>query len=225
MEEKSSNKPVSAFTLFTKSKDLVIANYQVFGTLLLLPFVMSIFSQLSSRPAGNALVGREFSGAALGLGFAGVIVFLVLNVIVSIMTYILATDTANGKKPTLKDVWEKFKKVGGQLFMLQIVVGLIIVGGFIALIVPGLIFIRRYFLAPYVMLDQNLSIGDSLKESARISKLHSGSVWGLIGVTILLSLPGAVPVVGWIISFALTSLYTVAPALRYFELKKLAGKV
>jgi len=89
------------------------------------------------------------------------------------------------------------------------------------LIVPGVIAIRRYFLAPYLMLDKDLSIREAMKQSAALSKPYSGSIWGIIGVIVLLSLPSIIPVIGWAVSFVLMLLYSVAPALRYQELKKL----
>ena len=104
---------------------------------------------------------------------------------------------------------------------MSVLIALMTIGGLILLIVPGLIVIRRYFLAPYVMVDQDTGILESMRRSAAMSKPHSGYIWSIIGVSVLLSLPGIIPFVGWAVSFVLAVLYSTAPALRYQELKKL----
>jgi hypothetical protein len=72
------------------------------------------------------------------------------------------------------------------------------------------------------MIDKNLSIGDALNKSAELSKRNTGAVWGLFGVMLLIGLIGIVPFIGGLVSFVLGSLYSVAPALRYQQLKQLA---
>jgi hypothetical protein len=62
-----------------------------------------------------------------------------------------------------------------------------------------------------------------MKQSAAATKPFSGAIWGIIGVYILLSLPGFIPLIGGLVSIALTTLYSVAPALRYYELSKLTS--
>ena len=216
-----------SFELFTKSKNLVLANLNTFGILLLLPFLLGLFGNIRSR---NMNGFERFSSASPNFGLSPAVIgggallgllLLILSVIANLMVYILNLQSAKNKKPDLKELWAAVQKYGVRLFALSVVLALVIFAGIIAFIVPGLIFIRRYYLAPYVMLDQDLSISESMRESARISKPHSGSVWGILGVTIVLSLPSIIPVVGWALSFVLTSLYLVAPALRYLELKKL----
>jgi uncharacterized membrane protein len=89
--------------------------------------------------------------------------------------------------------------------------------------VPGLIMLRRYFLAPYVMLDKKCSIKEAMDTSAEISKPYSGYVWGVIGVIFLIGLINIIPFIGWIISFIVGMFYSVAPAMRYRELRKLSS--
>jgi len=228
MAQEDSNKPTGSFSLFTKSKDLVLANINTYVVIFLVPFLFGLFSNIRNRHTslfmrtGNTAPTFDFSAMTLGLGVVVGLVLLVIYVYVIIAAYALNLESAKGKKPTVSELMPLVQKYGVRFIGLAIATTFMIFIGFIALIVPGFIFIRRYFLAPYVMIDQDLSIGAAMKESARISKPHSGSVWGLVGVTLVLSLPSIVPVFGWVVSFALTSLYAVAPALRYQELKKLA---
>lgn len=70
------------------------------------------------------------------------------------------------------------------------------------------------------MLEKKVSITEAMEQSAKMSKPHSGSIWGVIGVMFLIALTGIIPFIGWLISFILGMFYAVAPALRYQELKK-----
>jgi uncharacterized membrane protein len=91
----------------------------------------------------------------------------------------------------------------------------------ILLVIPGLIMIRRYFLAPYVMLDKKVGIREAMDQSAELSKINTGSVWGIIGVSFLIALVNVIPIIGGLASFSLGALYSVAPAMRYLQLKKI----
>jgi uncharacterized membrane protein len=231
-EQKPANQPVSAFDLFPKSAQIVQNNLTPFLILNLIPFLSSLgylrggsrIDNSSNRFSGIGSISG-LPGYALGafVGF-GIILFLLViavSLIVSAMKYGLQFESAKGKKPGLEQLWPYAKKYWLRLFGLLIVTAIFVFFGFILLIIPGLIAIRRYFLAPYLMLDKDLSIKEAMKQSAALSKQHSGAVWGVIGVMFLISLPSVIPFIGWVISFILTLLYSVAPALRYQELKKL----
>ena len=85
--------------------------------------------------------------------------------------------------------------------------------------------IRRYFLSPYVMVNEDLSISGAMQRSDELSKPYSGAVWGVIGVAFLISITSSLLFeIGPYVSFVLGIFYSVAPALRYLELKKLTTK-
>ncbi len=226
-EDQVVHKPESAFTLFTKSKELVIANINTYAVLLLIPLAVNIIASLSTNGSGTSL--GSFGVGGVGLGSVGMgagfgLLSLIVSIFVSLFTYALNNEVAKNKKPQLAELWPVVKKFGWRLVGLSLLIGLLFGFGLILLIVPGLIVLRRYLLAPYVMLDQDLGITAAMEESARISKPYSGAVWGVIGVSFLCAVVAIVPLIGWIISFVLTGLYQVATGLRYYELKKLVGK-
>ncbi len=131
-------------------------------------------------------------------------------------------DGAKGRNFDFNDLWGVVKELGWRLLGLYIVMFLIILVGLILFIIPGLIMIRRYFFAPYIMIEKKTSIREALDQSAALSLLNTGSVWGIIGVMFLIGLVNIIPIIGGLASFALGALYSVAPALRYEQLKKLA---
>lgn len=110
------------------------------------------------------------------------------------------------------------------LIGMSIVGGLLILIGLLALIVPGLILIRGFFLAPYYVVDQKMGPIEALKASFQDSRPHAGWIWGVIGVEIAFGLAafavGLVPVLGTLISMAISYIYIFAPAIRYGEIAK-----
>jgi uncharacterized membrane protein len=217
----------SAFTLFKKSSKLVQDNIGLFALVNALSILSAVVA-IANRPGANDaswagsgafnLPGYAIAGV-VGFGFLVVIVFLVLSAFLAAMAAILQYDVAQGKKPTFDSLVSTAKNYWLRLLGLNILVGLMIVVGLFLFIVPGLIVLRRYYLSQYYLIDKDLSISDALKQSADMSKPFSGAIWGLIGVTFLLGLSGAIPVIGSLISVILGILYSVAPALRYQEIK------
>ncbi|HLC92054.1 MAG TPA: hypothetical protein VJC09_03295 [Candidatus Saccharimonadales bacterium] len=225
--------PVSSFELFNLSASAVQRNLSAFTVLNLLPAAMMLGSAISSSRRDQQANDLSGIGSLTGLptyaiaSFAGIglaifLLVILASLIIRAMLYALQLEVAKGKTPELADIWQVGKKYWLRLLGLGIVVSVFVIGGLFLLIVPGLIMLRRYFLSPYVLIEKDTSISEAMRISAEISKPYSGSIWGIIGVSILLSLPSFIPVIGSIVSFVLAMLYSVAPALRYQELKKLA---
>jgi hypothetical protein len=197
----------------------------------------------------NVLGGALPAYSIIGLVSFGLILFVLFAVaalIIQAMLMGLELEGAKGKTPSLKDLWVIGKKYWLRLFGLVLIIGLYFLiaaaAGSIILVpllllnlvpigitlfviwmlVSGAFIIQNYFMSPYVMLDQNESIFDSLSKSSKLVKGKARHIWSILGVMLALSLTGAVPFLGPLISFILGALYSVAPAIRYFELKKLS---
>ncbi len=225
-----------AFELFRPSKEIVLKNIWIFGPLYAVPFIFWIHSWIWS-PLPNQHVSWWHSGGGFSSGWPGgplptystflligfsllwFVIIGALGTIAQIMSQAAQLDAAKGKNLDFQNLWSVVKELGWRMLGLYAVTGLIILAGLILLIVPGLIFIRRYFLASYIMLDKKTGIRESLDQSAALSKVNSGSIWGVIGVMFLIGLVNIVPIIGGLGSFALGSLYSIAPAMRYQQLK------
>lgn len=224
-----------SFELFSKSSELVKKNWKMFLVLNIFAILQAV-STLFNKPAtsgtykdnSNAIADvpglSGFSGAGLASVIGGVLIVVIAFAIASFILQSMATvyqlETAQGRTLTFSALWQKTKPYLLRLLGLSIVIGFVIMLGFILLIVPGLIFLRRYYLAPYFLIDKNLGIQEAMKTSAEQTKPVSGYVWGVIGVTLLLSLVAIFPMVGALASTTLLVLYSVAPAMRYLEIKK-----
>ncbi len=230
-------KLTGAFDLFTKSKDAVLKNFKLFAILYAVPLLFTLWGMFVTPKAQNAnydaALGISSASTATDISVSkasavvgGVVAVIVVAVLLAglyqAMLHRLELSAADNKQPSFSDLWAAAKKFWVRLILLSITVALMIFGGLILLIVPGIIMIRRYFLAPYVLIDQDVSVREAMKRSAAMSKPYSGSIWRILGVICLISLVGIVPVVGSLVSFILATLYSVAPALRYYELKHLS---
>jgi hypothetical protein len=225
--------------LFGKSNKLVRKNIWIFGPLYLLPLLFSFHSwewtpalggQLGHHWTRYSWFGSGFSSSLpsylwyslVGFTMIWFLFVIAAGTVVQIMTQQAQLEATEGKNLDFVRLWAVVKELGWRMFGLYIVTSIYIVVGFI-LIIPGLIMLRRYFLAPYVMLDTKCDIKTAMERSSEMSKPYSGYVWGVIGIMFLIGLFNALPGVGWMISFVLGMLYSVAPALRYQELKDVHG--
>jgi hypothetical protein len=119
--------------------------------------------------------------------------------------------------------WHYFWRVIG----LVLLTGLIVELGLILFIIPGVIALRMLLLAPYYLVDRDLSIIQAMKLSADQSKPAALPIYGVISVLLWIVVGGAilgvVPIVGVILSLSVSYLFIFGPALRYVELRRLSG--
>jgi hypothetical protein len=223
--------------LFGQSRKLVQKNIWIFAPLYAVPLVFSFHAWIWTPAIGSqnghwwttySWLGSGLSTSSVpsymwysfvGFSFLWLIFVLAVGTLVQIMSQEAQLRAAQGKDLDFSQLWSVAKEHGWQMFGLYLLIGLYIVVGLIFFIVPGLIMLRRYFLAPYVFLDDKCSVKEAMERSSAITKPYSGYVWGVIGVMFLISLANVIPGVGWLIAFILGMFYSVAPALRYQELK------
>lgn len=235
MAKRNNTNLTGAFDLFPKSANIVLRNIKIFGLLFLLPFLSSLASVVDYNEKFDSTRWSEFgsfSGVSglptyaiaglVGLGIIFFILFIVVAFILQAITTAAELEGAKGKTLKLGHIFELAKKCWARLFEFYLLYFLMIFGGLILLIVPGLIVLRRYALAPYIIVDKDVSVSEAMKESATMTKPYSSYIWSIFGVGVLIGLIGVVPIFGALISFVLGTLYTVAFALRYQELKKLS---
>ena len=145
------------------------------------------------------------------LGIVGQVISVVLNIgIVKI-----SLSFCDGVKPrfgTLLDGWDCFWRYAGTMILYS----LIIFGGFLLLVIPGIIWSVKFSLSYYFVIDKGLSPIEALKASARTT---TGVKWELFGFSILC---GLICVLGFICLvvglFAAYPTVLIATALVYRQL-------
>jgi uncharacterized membrane protein len=107
----------------------------------------------------------------------------IIDLIVGMGLIYITLKFIDNKKPKYKDLLY-YKPIVNYLIM-SILTTLIVVGGIILLIIPGIYFGLRLKFAAYLVIDKNLTAVDAVKESWKMTK---GNVWNLFFFGILLGL-------------------------------------
>ncbi len=110
-----------------------------------------------------------------------------------------------------------------RLFGLAILTGIAVGVGLLLLIIPGIIAFRRYILAPYFLVDNDIGIREAMQLSAATTKPVKGYVWSTLAVLLVFAtfswlLENHIPVYGGVVAVLITGLYIFIPALRYKEI-------
>ncbi|MGH7142428.1 MAG: hypothetical protein ACREF5_03130 [Candidatus Saccharimonadales bacterium] len=143
-------------------------------------------------------------------------------------SYGLQLSAAKGKHIKIGDLYSQNWRYEWRLTCYTLIFAAITLIGFILLVIPGLIILRRYLLSGFYVIDKNLSIGEAMKLSAAQTKAVSGYIWGTIGVVVALGIAGvvvsflftAIPGVPSIISSLVILSYIFVLAQRYLEVEK-----
>jgi hypothetical protein len=231
--------PTPAWTKFTPSWELVSPS----GRLLLQHFEQVIFLFLLPSMVfvlANVLLGdtshlRHLADLTqrqrLGIAVLGVgALWSLLNFAPSLY---FRLQIAGGKNPSLGSCYRRGLPHFWRLVGLNLILGILLAIGFILLIVPGLIllylFIKRYYLVNYYVVDRRLGILQALRESHRETAEIGGVIWGTIGVQFTFSFLAAalslLTYVGVVTAVFLQLVCACLPALRYREVKRAQPKI
>jgi len=171
--------------------------------------VFLIVSILSGGGRFQTNDSADFTSGAVALFVIVAVVLAVIQVLAkmgSIRLVLRAHD--NAESAAFGDLWAPhpfWKFVGG-----SILVGVIVIIGFILLIVPGIIWALRYLFVPYLIMERKLAPFAALKESARITYGHKWQLLGLLGLIVLINILGAILLlVGLLVSVPVSSLAMV----------------
>jgi uncharacterized membrane protein len=118
--------------------------------------------------------------------FVSFVIWLVqtiVDLVIGIGLIHISLKFIDKKKPVYKDLF--YYKPIVNYFLASILTGLIVIGGLLLLIVPGIFFGIRLKYACYLIIDKNLKPMEAIKASWKMTK---GNVWNLFFLGILLGL-------------------------------------
>lgn len=146
---------------------------------------------------------------------------IMLLFVLPVTVYALAR--AHGKTQTISEFMQLNLKKLLFLLLTSLLTALVVVGSVLLFIVPVVWTVGWFLIAVYASVDQDKGPIQALKESKRISQDHKAKVWGVLGVSLLVSIAGSiialVPYVG-VAAVAFASAWTtVASAHLYVWLK------
>lgn len=121
------------------------------------------------------------------------------QVIVNILVYplgiglgLLGIRRAAGKDTPLSTLWEPYSQFIPLVVML-VLMGLLIVGGFFLLVLPGIYLAVAYSFAPYLMFEKNMGVWEALETSRKAITTCWWRYFGLLLIAVLLFIVGTIP--------------------------------
>jgi uncharacterized membrane protein len=192
---------------------------QNINTVIILALLPAFIAELAiTLGASSSVTKVEAAGLLLLIG-------MIWSLINRPALYYFEIGAARGKPPSLGKSYRYGLKRFWRWLGMEILVVILVIGGFILLIVPGVIMLRLYYLASFYLLDQDLSIKQAMRKSANESNPVSGYVYGVIGISIAFSIIASffariAPPIGTIIGVFITYIYLFGGALRYMEVKQ-----
>jgi hypothetical protein len=164
-----------------------------YGLFLILRFLVDViwvgFDEKVRDFVLNPEIGKsmfEASVSYLSISFLLSIIGILLSLFIS--GGILAVSL-KGKRFRFEDIVSEGKSFYFRYFWFNIVLGIFLVGLFLLLIIPGIIFSIYWIFGVYVLYDEREGILKSLKKSRNIVR---GRWWGVLGNGILITLIGVV---------------------------------
>jgi len=143
-------------------KDSFLIYFKNFGTIYLIFFLPFI-------PVGiwqcYALIKADFVHIVISQVF-----WLMLSIFLTIVVASALSDICLGNKPTLRRAYGRATPVFGRYLWTQFLVMLIVLGGYLLLIIPGIFFSAFYMLFAPIVILENLSGANALKRSKELGK-------------------------------------------------------
>lgn len=232
----------SAFSLFGASWKAVTVNLLTIVEFVMIPLLVNLLVMLIFRKPGDASLSDLYilQPEQLNLGtsyYAGSAISLLVTLLLLPAGTLVYLNSVKGKKIDFVSAIKQslrfwFKFIGiSTVSALALIVGIVsifygfsVVLGLVLFIVPGIFIYQRLLLAGYFMIDKRLGVAESIKTSWRTTKRYSNSVWGVLGVTVAISivpslLVRVIPLATLLGQFALLA-YSCAPAIRYMQIQK-----
>ena len=204
-----------------------------FGLALLpiIPLLVLLFLGIGVGLAGFNL-GDSSDDIRNGLGVLGVLLVIVGVIALIIVSAIsqaalirASLGMVRGEAIAGKAMIEFGKKKWLGFLGLGLVIGVIVLLGLIALIIPGLIFLYWYYLAQYVYIDQNLGVSESLKQSKQLVKGYGSVIVAIALITfVLIMITSFIPLIGDIVSVVISLVLVIAFADIYNHALAKKGK-
>lgn len=113
----------------------------------------------------------------------------VLNLLMSVGLIRIFVGLVRGEKVALSVLFNQTDRAL-RYFWTTLVVGFITILGAIFFIVPGVYFALKYFFAPYLVADRNLTVSEAMKLSSKMTKRIKLKLLGLGILAMLINLVG-----------------------------------
>lgn len=209
-----------AFALFGPSINALKVNIRTLLAIIGLVALTAVIAVLIVRNVTGTAGSPGNSAALTPASLLGILFFVAVTAIVGPAVAYVQLKSAKGIKTSLSEALSTGAKYLLRYLALSILTSLIVGIGFLLLIIPGFIMLRRYYLAMYFLIDQDTGVLEAMRKSAESTKPYSWKVYGIMGVNLLFSFLSLIPLLGQIAGAILQFLYSFAPAIRYYQINE-----
>jgi len=105
---------------------------------------------------------------------------------------LLGIRRASGRDTPVSTLWEPYT-MAVPLLIMFILMGILIVGGLLLLILPGIYLAIAYSFAPYLIIEKGLGVWESLETSRKAITQYWWRYFGLMLLSVLLFIAGIIP--------------------------------
>jgi hypothetical protein len=130
----------------------------------------------------------------------------------------------DNKSAGVEEMWRAGQPFVFKYLLLTLLLGVLFVAGAALFLLPYVWLYKRYMMAPYYLVNENVGPIEAMRRSARDSKRFTGAMWGVVGITVLIELLYTLPHVGRILGTVFIVLYSGAPIVRYNQIRDIKAK-
>ena len=217
-----------SFEIYFKKENLFyLTKLNLFGILASLAILSPLFLMGFLGEEGPDLSGASY--IILVLFIVALVASVVWGVwfqttIIKAVSLVLKGEI-KGVKETFKLAWPRV----GNYAITTILVGLLLLGGFLLLIIPGILVLVWFAFANYIVVTEKIGARDALRRSKALVKGYFWQVLGRGAVFVLFYLliqivASLIPVVGPLVLSLFSPYYILLPFLMYQALKKFKGE-
>lgn len=105
---------------------------------------------------------------------------------------LLGIRRASGHETPVRTLWKPYT-MAIPLLIMFILMGVLIVGGLVLLILPGIYLAIAYSFAPYLIIEKGMGVWESLETSRKAITQYWWRYFGLMLVSALLIIAGIIP--------------------------------
>jgi len=174
--------------LYKRSWELYKKKLSTLATLMAIPFVVSVIltlvTQHAAQPATTTMTGNPFKSVNFAAVGAAALIVIVIFILVSVWIQIATIQIIDSpdNHPSLPQLLSKSAGLVLPLLLVGLLAGLVIVGGLILFIVPGIIFGLWYTFVTYALVLDGQHGRAALKASKALVKGRIGKVFGRLFV-------------------------------------------
>lgn len=161
----------------------------------------------------SSLIDKKLANTTEGI-LLGILV-VAATIVLDIGYTIVGLKIARGHSVVMRELIPP-AKLFWNVFLASLLVGVIVLGGLVLLIIPGIYFMVRFMMATYAVIDGE-EIVKSLKRSTELTEGHKWELFWFIVVIVIINILGAIPFgLGMLLTLPIT---TIAFAHVYDKLK------